>query len=489
MKLIKGINKLTILGLILIGFCCLLYNNYIHQTFWYDEAYTLAIMKYSFSEICKITAADVHPPLYYIMLKLFISIFGDSLFIMRLFSNLGVMACCLLGLFPIRRLFGIKVAFSFVLLMTIMPINQYLGVEIRMYSWAMFFVLACSIYAYEAFQKVTLLCYSKMTLFGICAAYTHYYALIAVFSIFLIQTIYLLKRRQTFVRPILFGIILLLAYSPWIPIFTSQLYSVHENFWVEIPTAKDILLFSYYFFSPKEPSHPYTIFSIWVMSVALLIMLSLIVALIIFTIGLYRKEKSNKRLETAAYFVLVFVSTTIITFAITFIIKPISVPRYTSCMLGPLLLGVSIYGAELYKTKAKKIVIASVILLGILSTARFFSEKSYYLSENKEIEKIKTYIESKGTSVKVIAPLRAYPTLAKLSVLLPNNAFLLLSPNDNRGYLPFEIKKIDLLPNISEFFFVQTANDPATVPNQYTVKSKLQIDNIIISQIEAKSSN
>ena len=76
--------------------------------------------------------------------------------------------------------------FGFVLLMILMPVNQYLGVEIRMYSWAMFFVLACAVYAYEVFQKETLFCYSKMTFFGICAAYTHYYALIAVFSIFLI---------------------------------------------------------------------------------------------------------------------------------------------------------------------------------------------------------------------------------------------------------------------------------------------------------------
>lgn len=489
MKLTKSINTLTILGLILIGFCCLLYNNYINQTFWYDEAYTLALMKYSFSEIWRITAADVHPPLYYVMLKLFIGIFGDSLFVMRIFSNLGVMACSILGLFPIRRLFGEKVAFSFVLLMTIMPINQYLGVEIRMYSWAMFFVLACAVYAYEAYLLSTLFCYTKMTIFGICAAYTHYYALIAVFSIFLIQTIYLLKKKQTVVRPILFSFILLLAYSPWIPIFTSQLYSVHENFWIEVPTLKDILLFCYYFFSPKEPSHPYSIFSIWTMSAALLIMLGLILTLVIIIISLYREKKSNKRLEIAAYFVMIFVLTIIITFTITFVIKPISVPRYTSCMLGALILGISIYGVALYKTKGKPIIIASIVLLTILSIARFFSERAYYISQNNEVEDIKTYIESKGRSIKVIAPLEAYPSLAKLSVILPENIFLLLSPNDNTNYLPFEIKTIEILPNTSKFFFVQTSSDSMFLPNQYKVTSKLQLGNITISQVETNSSN
>lgn len=489
MKLTKGINRLSTFGLIFIGFCCLLYMNYINRTFWYDEAYTIAIMKYSFSEIWKITAADVHPPLYYFMLKLFIGIFGDSLFVMRIFSNLGVMACCLLGIFPIRRLFGDKVMFSFVLLMILMPVNQYLGVEIRMYSWAMFFVLACAVYAYEVFQKETLLCYSKMAFLGICAAYTHYYALIAVFSIFLILTIYLLNKKRTVVRPILFGIIFLLAYSPWIPILTSQIYSVHESFWIETPTLKDILLFGYYFFSPKEPSHPYTIFSIWTMSAALLIMLGLVFALSIVTLRFHRQEKSNKRLRAGAYFVLVFVLTILITFAITFIIKPISVPRYTSCMLGALILGITIYGVELYQTKAKTIIVCSIILLSLLSIMRFFSEKEYYISQNKEFEDIRSYIQQDEKSVKIVASIATYPILAELSALLPKNQFLLLSPNDNTTYLPFEIKTIEALPNINEFFFVQTANDSVSIPDQYKVKSTLQLDKISISRIEAKNSN
>lgn len=36
---------------------------------WYDEAYTFGLIRHSYREICFITAADVHPPLYYILLK------------------------------------------------------------------------------------------------------------------------------------------------------------------------------------------------------------------------------------------------------------------------------------------------------------------------------------------------------------------------------------------------------------------------------------
>lgn len=128
-------------------------------------------------------------------------------------------------------------------------------------------------------------------------------------------------------------------------------------------------------------------------------------------------------------------------------------------------------------------------LLFILSIARFFSEKQYYLSQNKEFESIRTYIHQEGKPIKIIASLPAYPTLAELSVLLPTNEFRLLSPNENKTYVPFEIKTIEMLPNINEFFFVQTIGDSVIIPDQYKVKSKLQFDKISISQIELNTLN
>lgn len=489
MKLTKSAYNFTTAGFILIGFLCLLYNNFLNQTFWYDEAYTIAMMGHSFSDIWKITAIDVHPPLYYFMLKLFTEIFGDSLFVMRIFSNLGIVACLLLGVFPIKRLFGENVSLAFIILMVLIPVNQYLGVEIRMYSWAMFFVLACSVYGYQAFQEKTLVCYTQMTFFAICAAYTHYYALIAIFSVFFILVAYFFFKRRSIIRPVLFGIILLLAYMPWIPEFTTQLYNVHQNFWVETPTSKDVLLFCYYFFSPKEPSHPYTIFSVWTMSIALLITLGLIAGILIATIRLYLTNKTSKRLKTASYFILIFSMTIIVTFAITFIVKPISVPRYTSCILGCLILGVSIYGVELYQTKARLIIKALIIVFAILGVARFFSERAYYISQNREFEEIKTYIHSKDMPLKVIASLQSYPSLAKISIIAPKKEYLLISPNDNTNYLPFDIHAEDELPNINDFIFVQSVGDSTVLSNNYIIKSKLELKEIRISRVMATPNN
>lgn len=477
----KHSSSLSII-LVLLGFIMLLFNDFLNNTFWYDEAYTIAMMKYSFSDIWQITATDVHPPLYYFMLKTFALVFGYSTFTLRLFSNLGVMACLVLGLFPIKRLFGAKTSLLFILLMVLMPVNQYLGVEIRMYSWAMFFVLACAVYAYEISVNTTLVNYAKATFFAICAAYTHYYALVAVGVIFVILLTTLLIRRKMVVRLLLFSSIFFILYSPWIPTFSEQLQSVRTNFWVETPTPKDMLLFCYYFFSPKEPSHPYMIFSLPVMSVALSIML-LIIAIVAASIVKQHLQKGGKKLFIADAFILVFLLTITITFTITFTIKPISVPRYTSCMLGVLILGVSLYLVELYNTrKMGLLVTVGIALLGVFGIARFFSEKAYYEMKNSERTQLEFFVEKEQGDIEyLVANEASYPALAELSVILPHKRVLLISTNENRDYRPFNIEVRDSIPHCNKFYYVQTNTDSIGLNSKYKTLNKLEFEKLSIS--------
>lgn len=89
----------------------------------YDDAYSVFMLKSSYTDIAKITAEDVHPPLYYWGLKAFSSIFGDTIFSLRLFSALGIFATFLLGYFPIRKLFGDRVALIFISLLIMFPVT------------------------------------------------------------------------------------------------------------------------------------------------------------------------------------------------------------------------------------------------------------------------------------------------------------------------------------------------------------------------------
>lgn len=451
----------------------ILYNSASYHSVWYDEAYTIALIKYPIEDIWKITSTDVHPPLYYYMLKIFCGIFGEYYPTMRIFSGLGIVACLFLALFPVRRLLGNKTALTFMVLLIVIPISQYLSTEIRMYSWAMFFVLGCAVFAYKVYLRKVFINYILMMLFAIGAIYTHYYALVSVGVIYILLSIALLQKGRNIVRLVLFGLIILLIYSPWIPIFIRQIQNVRYSFWVETPTPKDYLLFLYYFFSPKEPSHPYTIFNLPVMAAALSIMLVFIGIGILYII----KLPKDKRLAAAHAFVLVYIVTILVTLCITYVVKPISVPRYTSCMLGPLLLGTAIYCTELWKHNKKALVSASFCLLTILCVGRFFSESKYNKEQFAELSKINGFLHT-GRKVRepkaVISGINSYPELALLSVLLPNRDYYIYSPGDATSYKPFEIIVIDSIPHgIDSFFLIQSENDSSKINNNYTISNEL----------------
>ena len=193
MKLTKGINRLSTCGLIFISFCCLLYINCINRTFWYDEAYTINLVRQSFGYLWHVTANDVHPPLYYILLKLYTYICGDSVVALRIFSALPMIGIMLLTCTHIRQKFGNKTALSLLVLVILMPVNQYLASEIRMYSFGMFFVLLSALYAYQSYTTFRRSDLIKFTLFSLAAAYTHYYALLGVFYIYLLFFLVLIK--------------------------------------------------------------------------------------------------------------------------------------------------------------------------------------------------------------------------------------------------------------------------------------------------------
>ncbi|MBN1698551.1 MAG: hypothetical protein JW881_13635 [Spirochaetales bacterium] len=54
-----------------------------HESIWFDESHTYAVMNHSFGEIINICAEDNHPPLNFIMAKVFVFIFGNNLLALR----------------------------------------------------------------------------------------------------------------------------------------------------------------------------------------------------------------------------------------------------------------------------------------------------------------------------------------------------------------------------------------------------------------------
>jgi len=189
------------------------------QPLWWDEGWSVYFATADVPTMIARTAIDIHPPLYYLALRLWILIIGSSAAAVRHFSVLaGTLSVPLIFLIG-RRLFDVRVGIMASLTMTLAPFHIYYSQEARMYALVAFLVLA-SIYLFlsllegeEAASPVQWLFYIVITSL---AMYTQYYAVFIPVS----QTVFVLvglrRNRGFLVRWLGAQFVLVLAYLPWV---------------------------------------------------------------------------------------------------------------------------------------------------------------------------------------------------------------------------------------------------------------------------------
>lgn len=250
-KSAKGVSLETIWGVLF--FCMGLYMLCrsamlcFSDDIWYDELFTVGMLPHSYGEIVSLTAQDVHPPLYYFLVK------GISTCIHMLCKPFGaeisvVAAAKLASVVPyflllgysagfLRKRFGMLVGGLFFFCVLSMPQMSAYTVEVRMYGWALFFVTACLFHAYEACStgehKTRRLHQTAMVLYGLAAAYTQYFACVAVMMVYLYELSVFVCKDRSRIRGWLCQVALsVLGYLPWLVALFGQIETVQENYWI-----------------------------------------------------------------------------------------------------------------------------------------------------------------------------------------------------------------------------------------------------------------
>ncbi len=229
-----------------------------HTNIWFDESYTIAIAKHPFTEIWKIGSADVHPVLYYFMVRIVLLVTGGSVLCVRLFSAIPLIIMGILGYTHIRKDFGSKTGIIFTFLSLFFPTCLMYAGEIRMYTWAMLFVTLMAIYAYRIlkYRDVKNKNWIIFAIFSLASAYTHYYGLAAAFVINLGLFIYLIVKSiknknikenrylKNLKRWIISAIIQIIAYLPWAGVVLNFAKST-GGYWIGAPNVSQMIQFQF----------------------------------------------------------------------------------------------------------------------------------------------------------------------------------------------------------------------------------------------------
>lgn len=240
----NGLRILLIVYTILLftAMCYFVYDN----CFWGDECFSIRLSQMSVSEMIRVTAEDVHPPLYYIFVIIGQRLCGTSGIMYHIVS---IIPCALMMLFAntaISKYFGCGTAFLFVTLCSVLPRALSFGVEVRMYSWAWFFVLIAFWYLYKILMNDSFKYYLLFAIFSLFAAYTHYYALLSVAFLYIALMIVTIAKKRNIRNVVITWVITVLAYIPWLSTLLSTFIRTKDEWWVNY-TEKTMSCLKFFF--------------------------------------------------------------------------------------------------------------------------------------------------------------------------------------------------------------------------------------------------
>ena len=163
------------LGVLYMALC--IFN--LRQSIWFDESFSSYLTRFDFGKIWSLTAADVHPPLYYFLLKIWAHAFGHVDFAMRMMSTVFGAVAILFAFLWLKYKYGLKAAMVASFLLSISPVFVRYGQEMRMYTMVLAIVFAATYFlqlAIDNGKKIWWIIYAVLVAAGM---WTHYFAAFA----------------------------------------------------------------------------------------------------------------------------------------------------------------------------------------------------------------------------------------------------------------------------------------------------------------------
>lgn len=300
------------------------------SSIWFDESYSAYLVRGNADEIWNLTAQDVHPPLFYLALKAWASIFGHSDVAMRFMSVFFGLIAIVFIFHLVKRWFGIKAATASTLCAAVSPMFIRYAQEMRMYTMVLAIVFAATYFLSLALDNAKdkkgrkyWIIYAVLVSLGM---WTHYFSAF----VWLTHVVMILihfggvkkfwKDKKALKTVLLTYGLSVVLYLPWIPFFLTQVSTVQKGFWipeVSVLTPVDFISNVLLFANAEDVRS-------W-----LFIIEVIFVAVYIIAYLKTRKTLAAKKRNFLKYFGLLFVLPTFLMIVLSLPpLKPMFVDRY-----------------------------------------------------------------------------------------------------------------------------------------------------------------
>jgi 4-amino-4-deoxy-L-arabinose transferase-like glycosyltransferase len=217
--------------------------------FWIDEGISVGLAHHHWSSIPALLREDGSPPAYYMLLGLWIRVFGDSEQSTHTLSLLFGLGCIPLAFATARSLFDRRTGLVCALLAALNPFLTYYAQETRMYELEAFisFVIA---YAYVQGVLHGRRLWAALLVPAVSLMlYTHNWGLFVCIGLAVTTVVFARERLK------LFGLVTLgiaVLYAPWLPTLLEQARHTGAP-WSTAPSVHDLVLAPMYVLGSEGP--------------------------------------------------------------------------------------------------------------------------------------------------------------------------------------------------------------------------------------------
>lgn len=359
------------------------------SSIWFDEGFGVNLTKFNFFDVAKYTAYDVHPPLYYWLLKIWTFFFGYSEFAVRSMSTVFGALALVLIYFMVKDLFSKKAATLAVIFSAVSPMLIRYGEEARMYTLVLCIVILATwvfSYAMRTNNKKYWTFYGVLIALGM---WVHYFTAIIWIVHWLYRAYETYSIRHSFkdFKKNFFSkewirahVIALGVYLPWLPVMAVQATIVQVGgFWIG-PVGMDSLtnyISNTFYYSEHGTVAPYLAF----------ILIGFLAYMVYQYVTTYKQLNNDRKVEIKIIAFVALVAPLVLFVISLPPLKPTFVERYllSASVFFAVLLGIVLANVRLSRLKLG-IAVCLMVFISFVGIDKVYYFGNYNKNSNTQIE-------------------------------------------------------------------------------------------------------